>query len=201
MQQDYQTTLEIQSLYTWLSSLTTSKQIKSLTRDFSDGTLVAEIIHQHFPKMIELHNYKQSSSTISKNYNWTTLNLRVFKKMGIYCEESLIYGIVHCKPGFIEVFLEELKRVIERRMQQKKKVSGRNTVDQAQYVDITRSIKETLEEQAQYVDITRETQDYEKQDAIEMLELKIKKLEKLLKLKDQKIDEFVTVLKDNGLIA
>ena len=44
---------------------------------------MAEIIHYYFPKLVELHNYQSVSGKTKKTYNWTTLNQKVFKKMGM----------------------------------------------------------------------------------------------------------------------
>ena len=51
-------------------------------RDFADGVLVAEIVSHFHPNLVELHNYANTSSVSQKQYNWNTLNLKVFKKLG-----------------------------------------------------------------------------------------------------------------------
>jgi len=38
--------------------------------------MMAEVISQNFPKMIEVHNYPATSSLKSKLANWTTLSSR-----------------------------------------------------------------------------------------------------------------------------
>ncbi len=35
---------------------------------------MAELIKNHIPRLVELHNYPSASSTSQKNYNWATLN-------------------------------------------------------------------------------------------------------------------------------
>lgn len=65
---------EIMLLYQWVDEIPLSRQKKNITRDFSDGVLMAEICHHFFPKLVQLHNYSSASSTAQKLYNWNTLN-------------------------------------------------------------------------------------------------------------------------------
>jgi hypothetical protein len=43
-----------------------SRPKKNIARDFSDGLLVAEIIHHLYPKMIDLHNFFDANSLAAK---------------------------------------------------------------------------------------------------------------------------------------
>ena len=43
---------------------------------------MAEVVCHFFPKLVELHNYSAANGTAQKLYNWSTLNGRVFKRMG-----------------------------------------------------------------------------------------------------------------------
>jgi len=36
--------------------------------------MMAEVIYQYFPKLVELHNYPPTNAIKSKLSNWTTLN-------------------------------------------------------------------------------------------------------------------------------
>jgi hypothetical protein len=38
---------------------------------------MAELIKNHIPKLVEIHNYPAASSTSQKNYNWATLNRKL----------------------------------------------------------------------------------------------------------------------------
>jgi hypothetical protein len=71
-----------------------SRPKKIITRDFSDGVLMAEIVKHYLAKKVDLHNYSNAHSVAQKTYNWNTLNCRlslfshfnkldkVFRKMG-----------------------------------------------------------------------------------------------------------------------
>jgi hypothetical protein len=58
----------------WIDGMAFTRQKKNLTRDFSDGVLVAEILKQYFPQWVELHNYAAASSSSAKYINWKTIN-------------------------------------------------------------------------------------------------------------------------------
>ncbi len=64
----------MEELVDWLDSFPLSRLKKNLSRDFSDGVLVAEILKQHHPNIVELHNYQSTSASASKFINWKTLN-------------------------------------------------------------------------------------------------------------------------------
>ena len=76
--------------------------------DFSDGVLVAEIIKFHIPKIVEIHNYPVTNSSTQKLYNWNTLNVKVFKKMGFTISKGDIEKILAYKPLAIENLLKKV---------------------------------------------------------------------------------------------
>jgi len=53
---------ELNSIYAWVDEIPLSRPKKNITRDFSDGVMVAEIIHNYYPKLVELHNYALAHS-------------------------------------------------------------------------------------------------------------------------------------------
>lgn len=61
-------------IYTWVDQFQLSRPKRNISRDFADGFLVAEIMHQLLPRFIDLHNYSQAHSLKEKLYNWNTLN-------------------------------------------------------------------------------------------------------------------------------
>ncbi|KAJ3275313.1 Sperm flagellar protein 1, partial [Borealophlyctis nickersoniae] len=65
---------EIQSLYAWVDEIPLSRPKRNITRDFSDGVALAEIIKHYIPKLVEIHNYSPANSVGQKVYNWNTLN-------------------------------------------------------------------------------------------------------------------------------
>ncbi|KAG7272555.1 hypothetical protein CRUP_004730 [Coryphaenoides rupestris] len=66
---------ELQDLYAWIDNIPLSRPKKHITRDFSDGgVMAAEVVKHFFPKMVELHNYSPANSTQQKMSNWSILN-------------------------------------------------------------------------------------------------------------------------------
>lgn len=54
-----------------------SRPKRNITRDFSDGVLMAELVHHFFPKDVDVKNYCAANSVRQKLYNWQTLNHKV----------------------------------------------------------------------------------------------------------------------------
>ena len=42
----------LQKLYEWIDSVPTNRPSRSLERDFSDATRMAELIHHFYPKLV-----------------------------------------------------------------------------------------------------------------------------------------------------
>jgi hypothetical protein len=67
---------EMEQLLEWIDGISFSRPKKNLSRDFSDGVLVAEILKQYYPKLVQLHNYPSASALNAKFNNWKTLNCK-----------------------------------------------------------------------------------------------------------------------------
>lgn len=53
---------EIKKVYEWVDEFEFSKPKKNIARDFADGVLVAEIVHNYFPYLVEVHNYYNTNN-------------------------------------------------------------------------------------------------------------------------------------------
>ncbi|XP_033126505.1 sperm flagellar protein 1-like [Anneissia japonica] len=104
---------KLQELYAWIDNIHLSRPKRSITRDFSDGVLTAEVVANFLPKLVELHNYTPANSTQQKQNNWGTLNRKVFSKLNFHVPENVIRGVIMCKQGLIEMLLWQLKLKIE----------------------------------------------------------------------------------------
>ncbi len=109
----------IRGVYEWVDGFNLSKAKKNISRDFSDGCLVAEIIHQHFPHMIELHNYYNTTNLKTKKSNWELLKRKAFKKMNFFPSDALIDEVVECGYLAIETFLISLQDCLQKSSMQK----------------------------------------------------------------------------------
>ncbi|KAI9189380.1 hypothetical protein H9P43_000813 [Blastocladiella emersonii ATCC 22665] len=101
---------ELTDLFRWVDGIPLSRPKRNFTRDFSDGCMVAEIIRQVNPRLVELHNYPPANSTAQKVYNWNTLSFKVLRKLGCALTDDTIQQIVQCKPGIVETVLFDIKQ-------------------------------------------------------------------------------------------
>lgn len=110
---------ELQHLYAWIDEIPLSRPKRNIARDFSDGVMVAEMVHHFIPKLVELHNYSPASSSRQKRDNWNTLNLKVFKKLGLTVPENVVKGVIANRAGVVEVVLSNLRVKIEQYLQRR----------------------------------------------------------------------------------
>ena len=189
---------EVHEISAWIDSLLLSRQRRNMSRDFSDGVLVAEIVHHFHPSLVELHNYQATSSPGVKLRNWETLNMKVFKKLGFGLHPKDFEGCANVTPGMIEKVLKRLRLALE-----SGPVTGRLTtpslIDSDKRV-YPPSIPDQLVNKNQpalkadplevlRTQLTGQTEriaDLER--TVEILQLKNSKLEQLLEVKDKKIE-------------
>eukprot|EP00070_Physeter_catodon_P037012 XP_028343906.1 sperm flagellar protein 1-like [Physeter catodon] len=96
---------ELAELYHWVDTIPLSRPKRNISRDFSDGVLMAEVISYCTPKLVELHNYSAANAVERKSYNWSTLNQKVFRRLGMRLEPQEIQDIVNARPGAVEKVL------------------------------------------------------------------------------------------------
>lgn len=104
----------LQKLYIWVDKIPLSRIKKNISRDFSDGVLMAEVIKYFFPRLVDVHNFQTCNSVESKIKNWELLNWKVFKKMNFELSDDVIENLAIAKPGTIEKVLLLLRTKIER---------------------------------------------------------------------------------------
>ena len=122
----------LQQIYTWIDGIPLSRPKKNITRDFSDGVLIAEIIHHFIPKLVDLHNYTAANSTTTKLDNWNLLSRKCLGKLNCVLDENMVKGTVACKAGFIEHILQEVRQHIEAYLARKR---AANLVEKQKYHD------------------------------------------------------------------
>eukprot|EP00759_Apiculatamorpha_spiralis_P022358 PhF_6_TR26631/c0_g1_i1/m.38538 len=190
---------ELQALYQWVDEIPLSRPKRNIARDFSDGVLVAEVLKFFFPKLIEIHNYSSAHSLDQKMYNWRTLNVKAFRKLNFEVDEHDINDIVNVVPGAIERFLRALQTKVTQILQRKKVIesdhsqqpqqppqsgyrppltNNNNTPRVARQPEPTMDVA-LLQEKEETIQSLRET--------IVILNDKVRKLEDLLRIKDNKI--------------
>ncbi len=53
---------ELNEIYQWVDEIPLTRPKKIITRDFSDGVLMAEIVKHYLAKKVDLHNYSNAHS-------------------------------------------------------------------------------------------------------------------------------------------
>jgi arginine utilization protein RocB len=177
---------EIQAIYEWIDEIPLSRPKRNITRDFADGAMLAEVIKNYHPRLVELHNYPLAHNTQQKTNNWNILNTKVFKRMGFQISRSDVEKIVNSAPQAIEKVLAVVKQRIEdfkdtradepAPIEEKPQIMSKKAKLPDNKVPVQNS---ALKEKEQIIQELKET--------IEIMENKINKLEQLVKLKDSKI--------------
>lgn len=114
-------------LYQWVDQIPLSRAKKNITRDFSDGVQVAEIVKHFFPKLVDLYNYPSRSNFKQKKDNWDLLNRRVFKKLRFELSDDVIRGIAGNEPGMVVKVLDKLRTKIDHALWYKKNYPQRES--------------------------------------------------------------------------
>ncbi|XP_034753917.1 sperm flagellar protein 1 isoform X4 [Etheostoma cragini] len=197
---------ELQDLYAWIDKISLSRPKRNITRDFSDGVMAAEVVKYFFPKFVDLHNYIPANSTQQKLSNWDLLNRKVFSKLNFHVPEETVKRIVLSTAGVIEPDLEyydtrnqekphkeirqtEAKLVAqlageEMKKDEKRSIKNSKPQQTAQfYSDMDPSLRLILQEKEQAVMALQET--------VEILQMKVNRLEHLVHLKDMRIEDLM----------
>ena len=204
---------ELQRVYQWVDEIPLSRPKRNIARDFADGVLTAEIVNHYFPKLIELHNYPAANSYSQKIYNWNTLNGKVFKKMGFQLQKEELDALCNCTPQSVERMLLQVQTNMAKygARQNEAPDSARSaapsskpykpppkptprapTVPKAPRGAVgVRPPQQTgggeSDDAVQGLLAEKDAQLQEMAETVDILEVKIQKLEQLVRLKDSKI--------------
>ncbi|XP_078386893.1 sperm flagellar protein 1 isoform X2 [Cetorhinus maximus] len=200
----------LQELYAWIDRIPLSRPKRNIARDFSDGVMVAEVVKHFLPKLVEIHNYIPANSTQQKLSNWQILNRKVFSKLHFHIPEDMLTKLVKSFPGIIETVLYMLRLKIEEELNGVQDMehysigADKSFLDYAppnmhqpqaemwcnnqkqrsfceQYSHLDPEIRFLLEEKEQALLALRET--------VEILQMKVQRLEHLVQLKDLRIED------------
>lgn len=183
---------QLEELLKWIDDIPLSWKKKNLSRDFSDGVLMAEICAHFYPKAVDLFNYNEGLKVDTKIYNWNTLNAKVLRKIKFPIDKVTITDIANCKQGTIEKVLWDFKHFVENKQEEAQKPYFNDIQTDPDIEEIENALKATdrsllenkikeCEEQAKY---------------IEELHSKIKIVKNLIKEKDL----YISQLHSSGLI-
>lgn len=207
---------QLRSIYAWIDAIPLSRPKRNMARDFSDGCMFAEVISAYFPEIVDLHNYSAASNSQQKIYNFETLNQKVLKKFNYQLDRPTMDALASCKQGVAEIVLNTLQfkmakyrerksrkgsnsphSVVSSRRQNENDIDNNNDNDRGRRVHSQKkapkksnpakaSVQASVDEE---ILLEKEDQIRELQETVEILELKIAKLEQLVRLKDNKIQK------------
>ncbi|KAL6784422.1 hypothetical protein ACKKBF_B01715 [Auxenochlorella protothecoides x Auxenochlorella symbiontica] len=175
----------LEDLYAWVDTVPLTRPKKAFNRDFADGVLVAEIVHFFCPRLVQLHNYSPANGLAGKQYNWYTLNQRVFRSLGLSFTKQQLSDAASAIPGSAESILKVLRARLQDEVgPQAERTEGKG-VEEEPCVDVipaVRSGEASPPPASVEGDLVAHLQ-----QTIELLGVKISKMEQLLQLKDAKI--------------
>ena len=205
----------LEDLYEWIDKIPLNRQKKRIERDFADGYCVGEIVHHFLPQFIEMHNLTPAHNSQQKLANWGILNSKVFSRFGLNVPLNITQNISNAKPGYIEVFLYNLRYKIEEKLDEietqrnsKNKISPRVSVQMASPLNV-RSKANISKLRIDYEEKVQEC--LQQAEEIQVLKAKNRRLEHLLELKEarivdltEKLDKYrptAVLIEPTGLIS
>ncbi|KAM3135138.1 hypothetical protein pb186bvf_012784 [Paramecium bursaria] len=188
---------ELNEMYNWVDSIPLTRPKKHIGRDFADGVLMAEVVNHYIPRIVDIHNYSLAHSLQQKQYNWSTLNSKVFKRMGFQITQNDIDAVIQVIPEAIERVLKVVQVKIQMFLDQKENsiIEPPKALANNNNKKVNQSVKPSNIPQNNEKDLIIQDQ----KETIEILELKIQKLEQLVKLKDSKIQTLMSKLQQAGI--
>lgn len=201
---------DLEGLYEWIDCIPLSRQKKRIERDFSDGYCIAEIVRYFLPQLIEMHNLTPANNLQQKLANWGLLNAKTFSKFGLNVPLNITQNICNGKPGYIEVFLFNLRYKIDEKLAQNERLLVRqsNGSKLSARSSCSRALSPQLSKNKMYqmrLDYEEKVQENLGQaEELKVLEAKVRRLEYLVELKETKIDDLQEKLdkyRPTGILA
>ena len=149
--------------------------------------LLAEIIKNYLPRLVDLHNYPSCSNSKHKESNWNVLNNKVLKRIGIKLTKKEINDIIKCEHLAIERLLQRVYNVLQGKITiNKEQKTNNNFHVQKNNNDM---LRKTLQEKENVI--------RQLHDIIEVLELKLKNSQEMEKILENKVEQLSGILNQN----
>jgi hypothetical protein len=190
----------LEELYEWIDKIPLSRQKKRIERDFADGYCVGEIIKHFLPNLIEMHMLTPAFNLQQKLANWGILNAKVFNRFGLNVPLAITQHISNAKPGYIEVFLYNLRYKIEEKLSENETSRAHRTQRTSPRHQMQMNTPMGMKGKPPAFSQIR--LEYEQQvqlnlqqaEELEVLNAKVRRLEHLLDLKEARIEELTEKL-------
>ncbi|KAJ8950483.1 hypothetical protein NQ314_007870 [Rhamnusium bicolor] len=200
--------LDCDELYKWIDEHPITRQKRNINRDFADAVPLAEILKQHYPKLVDLHNYSPRNSFSQKLINWDILNKRVLSKIGINISSTSMEQLAKGTPGAIEKLLSNIKikldskasgdnntTVLDDKVYYLENASNFSSKDGIVPVKIKNGLKTVDRKMVSNEVFEKMEKDIaEKDETISVLENKIEHLENLMAVKEERIKDLTQQL-------
>ncbi|XP_041608911.1 spermatogenesis-associated protein 4 [Vulpes lagopus] len=102
------------SVLRWLQGLDLTFFPRNVSRDFSNGFLIAEIFTAYYPRELKLSSFENGTSLKVKLDNWAQLEKFLARKK-FKLPKELIHGTIHCKAGVPEILVQEVYTLLTHR--------------------------------------------------------------------------------------
>lgn len=195
-------------LYKWIDSHTITRPKRNLNRDFSDAIPMAEILKQHYPRLVDLHNYCPKNSFSHKLVNWEMLNKRVLHKLKINLSAAEMEQLAKGTPGAVEKLLKTVKEKTESKDKAsgdiddsariyylEEKLSNISSKDGVVPIKIKNGAKTVDRKMVPNEIFDKMERDLvEKEEQIKILKGKMDHLENMIKVKDDRIKDLTNQL-------
>jgi hypothetical protein len=204
----YQLTAQYDIL-AWLDTIPLSQPVHNLESDFSDGILIAEIIGYFFPEYVDLDMFHVARNMSQRTKNWRLLNSEVLPKISLHAPGTVVHDITNGDHRAIELFLVHLREKLEEHLIRTGRKSrlqwetwrsfnserhrlpqllttrtSRRTAPVFGYASIPRSGRFMDPYAVAFDDVLRI-----KDEEIEVLRAKLKRCEKVIRIRDKRIQE------------
>ena len=82
-------------IWRWLLGFSLKGKTKNVRRDFSNGYVIAEVLHQYFPMDIQLPEFRNGESFPIKMANWQQLGINYIKSAVTVSPVAFIFPSSH----------------------------------------------------------------------------------------------------------
>ena len=96
----------------WLQSMDLSYSIRNPTRDFSNGCLIAEILHRYYGSEMQLHSVGTGLSSVVKEDNWRMIT-GILSRKNVHFDPALVTDCIHQRNGAAFVIINKLHEHFE----------------------------------------------------------------------------------------
>ena len=100
-------------IFAWLDTIPLPRPVTTLEMDFTDGLVIAEIIAYFFPEYVDFNKFHTARNMTQRIKNWRVLNSDVLPKLGLHAPGTVVHDITNGDKRASELFLHHLIEKLE----------------------------------------------------------------------------------------